>query len=169
MEPGPGACAGGPSRRDVRHPALGRWDRNICQSADGSIYITLINANVLLKVAPDGAVSEFASTPGAANMLGVACGDDQIAIISYGKSFRQPNPSGQGNIFNFTDTDTHILVYDLAGNQVADIAAPGAGLNGFDYAGDGIYYGGDSSSGSIYRIDVANRRPLVPGRRLPSV
>ena len=120
MEPGPGACAGGPSRRDVRHPALGRWDRNICQSADGSIYITLINANVLLKVAPDG-------------------------------------------------TDTHILVYDLAGNQVADIAAPGAGLNGFDYAGDGIYYGGDSSSGSIYRIDVANRRPLVPGRRLPSV
>ncbi len=130
---------------------------NICQQADGSLYVTIINQAQLLKIAPDGTVSEFAKAPNMMHFLGAGCGDGQIATIAYGKTFRKPNPSGQGNILDFSDTDTHVLMYDLSGKQTADIAVPGAGLNGLDYAGGGIYFSTDSSGGRIYRIDAASK------------
>ena len=51
---------------------------NICQAADGSLFVTLINVSKLMKVDPAGKVSEFARVPNAANMLGVGCGDNEI-------------------------------------------------------------------------------------------
>lgn len=128
---------------------------NLCQSADGSTFVTLIDDHKLLKVDAAGAVSEFAA-PAAANLLGVACGDNQVATVAFGKTFRKPNPAGQGAILDFTDTDTHVIVYDQAGKVSADIAAKkGLGFNGLAYAGRGIYYATDSAGGGIYRIDTA--------------
>jgi hypothetical protein len=84
-----------------------------------------------------------------------ACGDNEIAVVYYGKTFRQPNPSGQGNILTFGDTETHVVVYDMAGKELADIPVQkGIGLNGFDSAGGGVYYAGDSNSGGVYKVDT---------------
>ena len=62
---------------------------NICQAADGSMFVTLINVSKLLKVSADGkTVTEFAA-PKAANMLGVGCGSDpEVVAITFGKTFR---------------------------------------------------------------------------------
>jgi hypothetical protein len=139
---------------------------NICQAADGTLYVTLINANKLMKVAPDGKVSEFASVPTAANMLGVGCGSDpEIVAIVFNKTFRgapNPNPPPANLPANFSDNDVHALVYDAAGKLTADIAIPkGMGINGFDAAGGGIYYGGNSGKAEIVRLDTKAKTATV--------
>lgn len=134
---------------------------NICEQADGSIFVTLIDDKKLLKVATDGKVSEFASVPTAANMLGVGCGESEVALVVFNKTFRgAPNPSGQGNLpANFSDNDAHVMIYDLSGKLKADIPTEkGMGFNGFAYGGQGMYYAGDSGSGTIYRVDGATKK-----------
>jgi hypothetical protein len=137
---------------------------NICQAADGSLFVTLINVNKLLKVSPDGkTVTEFASVPTAANMLGVGCGNDpEVVAIVFNKTFRgtpavaatATTPAVPATPNNFNDNDVHAIVYDLAGKQVKDIAVPkGFGINGFDAAGGGIYYGGNSGKPEVVKLD----------------
>ncbi|MFO1184450.1 MAG: hypothetical protein U1E56_06660 [Bauldia sp.] len=157
------AAAQAPQAAAPEHPAVKTFatlpsaagTENLCQAADGAFYITLIDDHKLLKVTADGAVSEFAA-PAAAHLLGVACGEREIATVAFAKPFRKPNPAGQGTLFDFGDTDTHIVVYDSAGKVTADIPAKkGVGFNGLAYAGRGLYYATDSASGGLYRIDVA--------------
>jgi len=129
---------------------------NLCQAADGTIYVSVIDEHKLVKVAADGKVSEFASAPTMAHMLGVGCGEGAVATVAFGKTFRKPNPNGQGAVLDFSDTDTHVLLYDPAGNMTADIAAPkGVGLNGLASAGKGTYLATDSASATIYKVDAA--------------
>jgi hypothetical protein len=129
---------------------------NLCQAKDGAIYVTLINAKKVLKVGTDGKVSEFISLPAMAHVLNVACGDNEFAVVAYGKTFRKPNPSGQGAaVLNFGDVDTHVFVFDAAGKQTADIAIPmGQGYNGLAYDKGNTYYAGDSNSGGVYKVDT---------------
>jgi hypothetical protein len=136
---------------------------NICQAADGSLFVTLINVSKLLKVTPDGKVSEFAA-PKAANMLGVGCGNDpEVVVVTFGKTFRgtpavaatATTPAVPATPNNFNDNDVHAWVYDLSGKLIKDIAIPkGMGINGFDAAGGQIYYGGNSGKPEIVRLDT---------------
>ena len=122
---------------------------NICQQADGSIYVTLIDDKKVVRVDSNGKVSDFARIPTATGLLGVACGDGEIAVGAFTKTFR-------GIPKRYSDTGTHIMVYDLAGVLKKDIiGVKSAGINGLAPGGKGIYYGGDSASGTIYRIDTA--------------
>jgi len=137
---------------------------NICQAADGSLFVTLINVSKLLKVSADGkTVSEFAA-PMAANMLGVGCGSDpEVVAITFGKTFRgtpavaatATAPAVPAGPNNFADNDVKAWVYDLSGKQIAEIPIPkGMGINGFDAAGGQVYYGGNSGKPEIVKLDT---------------
>jgi hypothetical protein len=144
---------------------------NICQAADGSLFVTLINVSKLMKVDPAGKVSEFASVPNAANMLGVGCGDNEIVAITFGKTFRgtpavpatATAPAVPARPNNFDDNDVHAWVYDLSGKVVSDVPIPkGMGLNGFAYGGKpGIYYGGNSGRPEIDLINTRTKTATV--------
>jgi hypothetical protein len=141
-------------------------NENICQQKDGSIYISVIDGKKILKVTPDGKVSEFASEPMMANVLGLGCGDNEVAALVYGKTFRggpNPNPPPTNLPLHFDDTDTHIYVFDLTGKMTADIPGQkGDGFNGFAYSGTpGLYYAGNSNSGSISTVDTKAKKISV--------
>jgi hypothetical protein len=137
---------------------------NICQAADGSLFVTTIDTKILWKITPDGKAAEFAKVPGAANMLGVGCGNDpEVVAVVFNKTFRgtpavpatATTPAVPATPNNFADNDVHAMVYDLSGKLVKDIAVPkGFGINGFDAAGGGIYYGGNSGKPEIVRLDT---------------
>jgi hypothetical protein len=137
---------------------------NACQAADGSIYISLINARQIMKVTPDGKVSEFASAPMMAHILGLGCGNNEIAAIAYGKTFRgtpavaatATTPAVPAGPLHFDDTDTHVYVYDMTGKMQADIAAQkGIGFNGLTPSTTaGVYYASNSNGGDIYTVDT---------------
>ena len=136
---------------------------NICQQADGSIFVSVINTKTILKITADGKVSEFASAPTMAHILGLGCGDNEVVAVFFGKTFRgaPPVPPATANSpLNFSDTDTHVYVYDLAGKLTADIAgAKGDAFNGFAYSGTrGIYYAGNSANGSISTVDTKGKK-----------
>lgn len=140
---------------------------NICQAADGSLFVTLINVSKLLKVDPAGKVTEFATVANTANMLGVGCGSDpEVVAITFGKTFRgtpavaatATTPAVPAGANNFEDNDVHAWVYDLAGKVMADIPIPkGMGLNGFDAAGGGLYYGGNSGKPEIVLVNTKTK------------
>ncbi len=124
---------------------------NICQQANGDIYVTMMDSKKVAKISPAGVISDFVSIPGAVAVIGVACGNNEIAVSIFTKQFRLPSGTAA-----FTDTGAHLLFYDLAGKQKADVTLPAnVAINGFDYGGDGAYYGGDSNSGTVFRIDAA--------------
>ena len=132
---------------------------NICQLADGSIFVSVMNTKTILKIAADGKVSEFASAPAMAHLLGLGCGDNEVVAVFFGKTFRGSPPvppATTGSPMNFSDTDTHVYVYDLAGKLKADIpGAKGEAFNGFAYSGTpGLYYAGNSANGSISTVDT---------------
>jgi hypothetical protein len=141
---------------------------NICQQADGSLYVSVIDQKKILKITPDGKVSEFASAPMMMHVLGLGCGDNEVAALFYGKTFRgtpavaatATTPAVPAGPLHFDNTDTHIYVYDLSGKMTADIAAQkGDGFNGFAYSGTpGLYYAGNSSNGSISTVDTKAKK-----------
>src|SRR6476620_1346560 len=114
---------------------------NICQAADGSLFVSLINVSKVMKVDPAGKATEFASVPGTANLLGVGCGSDpEVAAVVFGKTFRgtpavpatATAPAVPAGPNNFADNDVHVDVYDLSRKETAYIPLPkGMGLNGW--------------------------------------
>ncbi len=130
---------------------------NICQQTNGDLYVTMLDTKKVVKITPDGRIIDFVVIPDAMFVIGVACGSNEIGVSIFTKDYRKPT----GGLV-FTDTGARLKFYDLAGKPKADVAAPAnVAINGFDYAGDGIYYGGDSNSGTVFRIDSATRS-LIP-------
>jgi sugar lactone lactonase YvrE len=85
------------------------------------------------------------------DFVGIGCGPNQIAVIALANGFAAPS--------SWANSGTHVLVYDLTGKQLADIAAPmGAGFNDLVYDGKGIYYAADSAGGGVFSVDVANKK-----------
>lgn len=124
---------------------------NICQQTNGDHYVTMLDTKKVVKISPDGRITDFVIIPDAMFVIGVACGSNEIAVSIFTKDYRKP----AGGLV-FTDTGARLKFYDLAGKPKADVAAPAnVAINGFDYAGDGIYCGGDSNSGTVFRIDSA--------------
>jgi hypothetical protein len=146
---------------------------NICMQKDGTIYVSQIDTKKILKVSADGkTVTEFAAAPATmAHLLNPVCGDNEIAAIVYGKTFRgtpavaatATAPAVPAGPLHFDDTDTHIYVYDLTGKMISDIAgSKGDGFNGMAYSGTpGIYYAGNSATGSIALVDTKAKKISV--------
>ena len=146
--PVPGAPESTASKTFVTLPDTGPTE-NICQQKDGTIYVTMLNDKKVVKITPAGQVSDFALFPKAYVVIGVACGPDEVAVSYFANYNRDKDLHAV-----YTNTGTHLMFYDLAGKLKADVMPPPAvAINGFDYGDDGVYYGGDSGSGTLQRID----------------
>src|SRR4051812_15570650 len=160
-----------PKIKTVANLGTVEGSENICQAADGSLFVTLINVSKLMKVDPAGKATEFASVPNTANMLGVGCGSDpEVVAITFGKTFRgtpavpatATAPAVPAGPNNFADNDVHAWVYDLSGKLQADIPIPkGMGLNGFAAAGGQLYYGGNSGKPEIDLLNTKTKTATV--------
>ena len=125
---------------------------NICQQKDGSFYVTMLDQKKVIKITPAGEISDFAFFPKAYVVIGVACGPDEVAVSYFANVNRPDNKPTTPAVF--TNVGTHLMFYDLAGKLKADVMPPARmAINGFDYGDDGVYYGGDSGSGEVQRID----------------
>jgi hypothetical protein len=158
-EPAPDAPATPPTLATFATLPTGGATESLCQSPDGTIYVTLLDEHRILKVATDGAVSQFADPPGVMHVLGIACPiDDEIAAVVYTKTFRRAAPAAPGGL-DFSDTGSRVVIFDGAGRTTAEIApAANVALNGIAAAERGIYFAADSNSGAVYRIDVDEKR-----------
>jgi hypothetical protein len=162
----PGAAA--PAAPPAENPAVktfatlpisGATD-DICQSPDGTIYVTVIDEHKILKVTAEGRIGPFANPAGAMHLMGIACPtNNEIVAIAYDKPFHRPAAAGAAAVLDFSDTASHVLVFDAAGKPTADVKLPAnVALNGVSGTGNGVYFAADSNSGSIYRVDIAARR-----------
>lgn len=69
---------------------------NLCQTADGTIYITGLEDQVLWRVSPDRRLDRFASFPEHTAIVGVAAGDNEFVLTVFRKPYRRPVPAGSG-------------------------------------------------------------------------
>src|SRR5207248_5688260 len=101
----------------------------------------------------------FADPAGVMHLLGIACpANNEIVAVAYAKT----GTATRGEVLGFSDTGSHVLVFDATGKQTADIrVSANVGLNGISGLGAGIYFAADSNSGSIYRLDLASKRAEV--------
>jgi sugar lactone lactonase YvrE len=145
-------------------PSAG-YTEGLCQTADGTVYVTGLDDQVFWKVSPNGQVQEFA-TPPAHIMVPLVTKDGFIATARRGASPRTPLPGGGGvepgsavHIDFSVDVGTEILVIDKTGKVTDTIPGPkGAYFNGIAYAGHGFYVMADSGSPFIWRFDLAKRQ-----------
>jgi sugar lactone lactonase YvrE len=137
---------------------------NICQTADGSIYVTGIDERILWKISPAGGVEKFTSVPYMNSLLGVVPSENGFVLTAFGKSSRPPAPATPGAAqagpqINFSDVDPQILVLDKTGKLAAVIPGKkGEAFNGVARAGDGWYLAADSNAASLWRIDPAKKQ-----------
>src|SRR5262245_7446164 len=136
--------------------------QDLCQSPDGTIYVTLLDEHRLLKITPGGTVTQFADPPDAMHLLGIACPtNNEIVVVAYHNAFRAP-PSAGGAAYDFSDTGCQVLVFDAVGRQTASLRLPAnVALNGISGTAGGVYFAADSNSGSIYRLDLPMKRAEV--------
>lgn len=147
------------------------YTEGLCQTADGTVYVTGIDEQVFWKVRPNGTVEKFASPP-AHIMVPLVTKSGFIATARQGASPRTPLPGGAGvepgnavHIDFTVDVGTEILVIDKAGKITDTIPGPkGAYFNGIAYAGHGFYVIADSGSPVIWRLDLA-RKQIQPWLR----
>jgi len=144
-------------------PSAG-YTEGLCQTVDGTVYVTGLDEQVFWKVSPNGQVQKFA-TPPAHIMVPLVTKDGFIATARRGVSPRTPLPGGVGvepgsavHIDFSVDVGTGILVIDKTGKVTDTIPGPkGAYFNGIAYAGHGFYVIADSGSPVIWRFDLAKR------------
>jgi sugar lactone lactonase YvrE len=144
-------------------PSAG-YTEGLCQTVDGTVYVTGLDEQVFWKVSPSSQVEKFA-TPPAHIMVPLVTKDGFIATARRGVSPRTPLPGGVGvepgsavHIDFSVDVGTEILVIDKTGKVTDTIPGPkGAYFNGIAYAGHGFYVIADSGSPVIWRFDLAKR------------
>jgi hypothetical protein len=137
---------------------------NICQTADGTIYVTGIDERILWKIGTSGGVEKFASVPYMNSLLGVSPWENGFVLTAFGKTSRPPAPAAApgaapaGPQINFSDVDPQIIVIDKTGKLSAEIPGKkGQAFNGLTRAGDGWYLAADSNAASLWRIDPAKK------------
>lgn len=138
----------------VTLPSAGPTE-NLCQTPDGSIYITGIDDRILWKISPKGDVEKFATIPSMVAILGVAPYKGGFVLTAFQKSFRRPPPT----LRDLSDVGPAVLVLDKTGNLVATIPGEkGQAFNGIAEAGKGWYLAADSNASSLWRVDPAKKR-----------
>jgi sugar lactone lactonase YvrE len=141
------------------------YTEGLCQTADGTVYVTGIDEQVFWKVRPNGQVEKFASTP-AHIMVPLVTKDGFIATARKGAAPRTPLAGGIGvepgsavHIDFSVDVGTEILVIDKTGKVTDTVPGPkGSYFNGIAYAGHGFYVIADSGSPIIWRLDLAKKQ-----------
>ncbi|MGD0965820.1 MAG: hypothetical protein ABSA57_18185 [Candidatus Acidiferrales bacterium] len=141
------------------------YTEGLCQTADGTVYVTGIDEQVFWKVRPNGQVEKFASTP-AHIMVPLVTKDGFIATARKKAAPRTPLAGGIGvepgsavHIDFSVDVGTEILVIDKTGKVTDTVPGPkGSYFNGIAYAGHGFYVIADSGSPIIWRLDLAKKQ-----------
>lgn len=145
---------------------------NLCQTADGSIYITGLDDKVLYKVSTDRRVEKFASFPAHAAIVGVAASNNELVLTVFTKPYRRPAGAGgapatgqaggappAGGGPDFSDVGPEVLVLDKAGKVTATIPGQkGQAFNGITAAGNGSYLIADTGASMLWRFDPAGKQ-----------
>lgn len=151
---------------------------NLCQTADGSIYITGLDDQVLWKVTPDRRLERFAPFPEHAAIVGVAAGNNEFVLTVFRKPYRRPVPAGSGAQaqaggpppgVDFSDVGPEVLVLDKTGKVTATVPGEkGQAFNGITRSRDGVYLIADTGSGMLWRFDLASKQlqPWLTGDAL---
>lgn len=132
---------------------------NIFETADGSFYITGMDARSLVRVTPDRRVETFVTLPSVAFVFGVVGMDDSFALtVSERPYFRGIRVVGQPRQLDFSDIGAQVVLVDKAGHVTATIPGPkGAFFNGIAAAGRGMYLIADSANG-IVQVDTGKKQ-----------
>ena len=134
---------------------------NLTETADGSIYVTTMDAKTVYKVTPDRRVEKFATLPSVAYVIGIANEGDGFVLTTCERMFRRPGAAGQPPQIDFSDAGTQVLLLDKTGKITATIPGPkGSFFNGITPAGTrrGVYLIADSNGDTIWQVDARTRR-----------
>ena len=132
-----------------------RATENICQSPDGSIYVTGIDDRVVWKINPNRRIPEkLATVPSVAEVVGIAPTEDGVVVTATERSFRGPQ--------RFSDVGPQVITLDRTGKVTAIIPGPkGSFFNGIAPAGNGIYLIADTAAATIWQVDLAKKQLTV--------
>ena len=129
---------------------------NICQSADGVIFVTGMVDRVVWRINSHGTVEKFATVPEVAMVIGVAPFKEGVVITASERSWRRP---GQTPATDFSDVGPEVLVIDKAGKVVARVrGGKGQFFNGITQAGGGKYLIADTQVATVWEFDSATRQ-----------
>ena len=145
---------------------------SLCETPDGSIYITGMDDKVIWKVSPGGRLEKFADFPALGAVIGVAASRDGLVITAVTRPLRRPGPSrGQPPTAGGTagappsepprdlsDLGAQVMVLDKSGAATAIIPGQKGLLNGIAPAGRGLYVIADSTASTIWQLDPARKR-----------
>jgi sugar lactone lactonase YvrE len=146
----------------VTLPSSGSTE-NLCQAADGSIYITGLDDKVLYKVT-NARLEKFATFPNHSAIVGVAAGNNEVVLTVFTKPYRRPAAAGGAAPGgpDFSDVGPEVLILDKAGKVKATVSGQkGQAFNGITPAGKGIYFIADTGSSMLWRFD-SGKKQLEP-------
>lgn len=129
---------------------------NICQAADGSIYVTGMDDRIVWKISPNATAPEkFATLTSHAVVLGVAPTEDGVVVTATERPFRRPGQAGN----DFSDVGPQVIVLDKTGKVTATIPGQkGQFFNGITPAGNGRYLIADTNAATVWQINLAKKQ-----------
>ena len=134
---------------------------NLTETADGSMYVTTMDAKTVYRVTPDRRVEKFATLPSVAYVVGIANDGDGFALTATERTFRRPSAAGQPPQIDFSDAGTEVVLLDKSGKITATIPGPkGSFFNGIAPAGTrrGVYLIADSNGDTIWQVEARTKR-----------
>jgi sugar lactone lactonase YvrE len=152
-------------------PSAGTTE-SLCETPDGSIYITGMDDKVIWKVRPGGRLERFADFPALGAVIGVAASRDGLVITAVARPLRRAGPRGgsppaAGGTAaappsepprDLSDSGPQVMVLDKSGAATAIIPGQKGLLNGIAPAGRGLYVIADSTASTIWQLDPARKR-----------
>jgi hypothetical protein len=138
-------------------PSTGATE-GLCETSDGSFYVTGIDDQVLWKISSDGTVSKFSTLP--AHIMGpLVTSKGFVATARRNTAPRVALPNGGIRLDLSVDIGTEVLEIDRSGKTVDTIPGPkGAYFNGIADTGHGFYVIADSAGPTIWRLDLAKKK-----------
>jgi|RhiMetdeSRZDD1v2_1073273.scaffolds.fasta_scaffold03889_5 catechol 2,3-dioxygenase-like lactoylglutathione lyase family enzyme len=144
---------------------------NLTETADGSIYVTTMDAKTVYRVTSDRRVEKFATLPSVAYVLGITNDGDSFALTATERTFRRSGVAGQPPQIDFSDAGSQVLLLDKTGKITATVPGPkGSFFNGITTAGTrrGVYLIADSNGDTIWQVD-ARAKHLEPWLKDPAL
>ncbi|HVZ59759.1 MAG TPA: hypothetical protein VG892_03135 [Terriglobales bacterium] len=133
------------------------YTEGLCETRDGSFYITGIDEQIFWKVSPDGHAEKFAAMP-AHIMVPLVTKNGFIATARQGVAPRSPLQDGRVRIDFSTDIGTQILIIDKTGKVTGTVPGMKGGyFNGLAESGHGFYLVADSGTPVLWKVDLAKK------------
>jgi hypothetical protein len=151
----------GPGRRGVA--TIATFDspgntENICERADGTLFVTAMDDRVVWKITPAGTAERLAYVPGVVAVIGIAVADDGVIVGASERTWRRP---GQTPAADFSDTGAQILVLNGIGKIAVTVPGQkGDFFNGIAPIGNGLYLIADTNAehANIWQFNLPKKQ-----------